>query len=99
MTAEQLDALLRSNSKVKIIDIRESYECEFEKIGALHIPMGELLNRLDQFKDDETVVLHCQTGSRGEKMVKVLNYMGFKNVHNLEGGIEALLLYRAAQIS
>jgi rhodanese-related sulfurtransferase len=99
MTAEQLDALLRSNSKVKIIDIRESHEYEFENIGALHIPMGEVLNRLDQFKDDETVVLHCQTGSRGEKMAKVLNDLGFKNVHNLEGGIEAFLIYRAAQIS
>lgn len=99
MTAEHLDSLLKTNSKVTIVDIRESYEYEYENIGALHIPMGEILNRLDEFKDEEVVVLHCQSGVRGEKMTKVLNNMGLQNVQNLDGGIEAFLLYRGALIS
>jgi rhodanese-related sulfurtransferase len=74
-----------------LIDIRESYEYEELNIGGTHIPMGEILNRLDQIPKDKPVVIHCQSGSRGQKLTQVLHSLGYENVTNLEGGLESYL--------
>jgi rhodanese-related sulfurtransferase len=54
--------------------------------------MGEILDRLDEIPRDKPVIVHCQSGSRGEKLVQVLKSLGYNNVSNLEGGIEAYAL-------
>jgi hydroxyacylglutathione hydrolase len=82
--------LLRSKNEVFLfIDIRERYEYDYENLGAKHIPLGDFLNRLDEIPKDKTVVIHCQSGARAGKLTDVLHSMGYENVHNLEGGIEA----------
>lgn len=84
--------LLRSrNEDVLLIDIRETYEYEHQNLSAKHIPMGEFLDRINEIPQNKTVVIHCQSGARAGKLTSVLHDMGYKNVHNLEGGIEAYL--------
>jgi rhodanese-related sulfurtransferase len=90
MNGEQLLNIRNNNQPYTLIDIREQYEYEHINIGGVHIPMGEMLNRLDEIPKDSLVIIHCQSGVRGEKMTKVLNSLGYNNVHNLEGGIEAI---------
>ena len=88
----KLKSMLDSGEDVQIIDIREDYELETEgKIGGLHIPMGELMGRIDQLRDDVPVVFHCRSGKRSENM---LNFLKMKNLYadnyfNLIGGINA----------
>lgn len=74
-----------------LIDIRELYEYEDINIGGIHIPMGEVLNRLDEIPKDKPVVIHCQSGARGQKLTQVLHNLGYNNVTNLEGGLESYL--------
>ena len=95
MNCEKLLNIKKNNEDVLLIDIRDLYEYEHNNIGGKHIPMGEVLNRLNEIPRDKAVVLHCQSGARGEKMVQVLQSMGFTNVENLDGGIEA---FQALQI-
>ena len=91
MSPEEYYKLRLENVDVLLIDIRELYEFEHENIGALHIPLGDFLERLNEIPRDKKVVLHCQTGSRAAKLTAVLHNMGYEHVSNLDGGIEAFL--------
>lgn len=87
---EKLDT---SGDNLLIIDVREPWEHEEENIGARNIPLPALpdhVQLLDSHKEDE-IVVHCKSGKRGHQAMKYLAAHGFKNVKNLEGGIEAYL--------
>jgi rhodanese-related sulfurtransferase len=88
----KLKSMLDAGEPVQIIDIRELYELETEgQIGGVHIPMGELMDRLNELKADVPVVFHCRSGKRSEN---ILNFLKMNNLHannyfNLIGGINA----------
>lgn len=94
MNCEKLLNMLSNNMDYLLIDIRERYEYEHENIGGQHLPMGEVLNRLNEIPKDKPVILHCQSGGRGDKLAKLLHSLGYDNVSNLEGGIEAYLQFQ-----
>lgn len=88
-----LDATkLINKGKVTIIDVRDQSEFRSGHLrNAIHVPLTELPNRLpklDKFKEQPVIVV-CQSGSRGIGAVNQLKKAGFKEVYNLEGGIEA----------
>lgn len=90
ITVQELKEKLDNNIEVQIIDIREEHEVDSGSIGGTHIPMAELMDRLDELRDDVPVVIHCKSGSRAEAIVHVLRTeKNKKNVVCLEGGIEA----------
>ena len=88
----KLKSMLDNGDEVQIVDIREDYELETEgKIGGVHIPMGDLMDRIGELKEDIPVVFHCRSGKRSENM---LNFLKMKklyadNYFNLVGGITA----------
>jgi len=85
-----LKSKLDAGEKVQIIDIRENFEVESGNIGGKHIPMAEVMKRMDEIARDCPVVIHCKSGSRASAMVYALETeKGFNNVYHLEGGIEA----------
>lgn len=91
MNPEELKIKLESSEKVHFIDVREPYEYEECNLGAQLIPLGDLLDRineLDPFKD-QLMVVHCQSGSRSAAAREVLTQMGFTRVEHLEGGVKA----------
>jgi rhodanese-related sulfurtransferase len=74
----------------QLIDLREPYEAERCTLGGTLIPMGEILERLDELRRDVPVIMHCKSGNRAGAVVQALSQRyGFANVHNLRGGIEA----------
>jgi rhodanese-related sulfurtransferase len=74
----------------QLIDLREPYEAERCTLGGTLIPMGEILERLDELRRDVPVIMHCKSGNRAGAVVQALSQRyGFANVHNLLGGIEA----------
>ena len=59
----------------KLIDVREQNEWDESHIdAALHVPQGELVERLDEVAPDtsERLVLHCRTDNRSSKMAAEL---------------------------
>ena len=72
-----------------LVDIREPYEREVSHIEGLHIPMGEIMQRMDELPTDHPVVIHCRSGSRSAAVTHALTAHGLDNVHNLQGGITA----------
>src|SRR5215470_14616490 len=54
---------------------------------AHHVPMTELLGRLDELPADRDVVVVCRVGSRSAQVVAYLQAQGFDRVRNLAGGM------------
>lgn len=73
-----------------VIDVREAGEHRRAHIpGAVNVPLTEVESRLEVIPRDTPVVVHCKLGSRGALAAKRLHELGFENVHNLAGGIDA----------
>jgi rhodanese-related sulfurtransferase len=87
LTPQQLADWKKTGTAHQLIDIREQYEVETCTIGGMHIPMGDVVSRLEEISRDVPVVIHCKSGKRSEAVVSHLNRMGFNNVSSLEGGI------------
>jgi sulfur-carrier protein adenylyltransferase/sulfurtransferase len=89
ITVQELEGRLRNGSKVSVLDVREPHEYEVANIGARLIPLAELAERLVELDRDETLAVHCKSGGRSARAVKLLKEAGFQNVYNVRGGIDA----------
>lgn len=71
-----------------IIDVREDYEIEETGTikGAIHIPMNEVPNRLNEITKDREIYILCRSGVRSYNVAKYLNELGYEAI-NLGGGI------------
>lgn len=70
-----------------LIDVRTLQEFTEDAIpNAIHIPVDELRERLDEIPEDKPIYLYCGVGLRGYVALKILTQSGFKNVYNLSGG-------------
>jgi len=85
----ELKAMQQSNEDFQLIDVREQYEYDEVNMGAFHIPMGEIMDRMDEIPRDKKVVIHCRSGARSANVIGFLETQGFDNLYNLEGGILA----------
>jgi hydroxyacylglutathione hydrolase len=76
-----------SRGAVTVVDVRGQSEWEAGHLpGVKHIPLGYLVDRLDEIPRDRPVVVHCQGGARSTIAASVLQARGFRNVINLPGG-------------
>ncbi|MGI9822457.1 rhodanese-like domain-containing protein [Agromyces sp. Marseille-Q5079] len=72
-----------------ILDVREPHELEKARIeGALHIPLGDLVARVDEVPRDTTVYTLCHVGGRSAQATAYLESIGVDAV-NISGGILA----------
>jgi len=90
LEALELKSMLETEKGMTIVDIREPYEVEVCSIGGLHIPMGEVCNRINELKAYDRVVIMCKSGKRAEALANLLiEDYGLQNVSVLRGGIQA----------
>ena len=91
ITATELKARLDSGDKVQIIDVREPNEYEIAKIpGTKLIPLGEVVNRMNEIDPSRETIFHCKGGVRSAKAIEALRGAAFPGrMVNLKGGITA----------
>lgn len=71
-----------------LLDVREDDEwAAGHAPGAVHIPMGELPERLDDIPDGDLIVV-CRSGGRSARSVMWLNQAGYDS-YNLDGGMKS----------
>ncbi|MBH44595.1 MAG: sulfurtransferase [Gammaproteobacteria bacterium] len=89
-TPTEVKLLLDSNDgKLLVLDVREQWEYDICHIdGSMHIPMGQLVERIDDLKKNDTIVVVCHHGIRSRIVGKHLDSCGFKNIINLIGGVD-----------
>ena len=87
-TVEQLKARIDSGDGVFILDVREPQEYRICAIpGSTLIPLGDLPGRLHELQGRGEMIVHCKSGARSAKAVKLLRDAGFAEAKNLRGGI------------
>ena len=89
ITVTELKQKMDSGEDVNVLDVREPHEYEVANIGVKLIPLGELPQRLAELDQSENFAIHCKSGARSAKAVKLLQDAGFENVYNVKGGITA----------
>lgn len=75
---------LVNEKNATIIDVRSGWEFEDGHIdGALNIPVEEIPQRIDEFKDlSQPFVVYCRSGARSSMAENLLKAAGFSEVHN-----------------
>lgn len=72
-----------------LLDVREDWELAVASVpGVLHVPMGQVAERLAELDREREVVVLCRSGRRSLEVAKFLQQNGFRTV-NLAGGILA----------
>jgi adenylyltransferase/sulfurtransferase len=90
MTPKELKARLDQGDPLFILDVREPHEWEISNLaslGAVLIPKGQVLDRMNELDTASEIVVQCRTGARSADVVGLLQEHGFNKLHNLDGGI------------
>jgi len=72
-----------------LLDVREPWEfahCHID--GSLLIPMREIQDRVKDLDPERETVVICHHGIRSRHIARFLESVGFRDVVNLEGGVE-----------
>jgi len=90
---EYLSSLSKTDTTPLLLDVREPWEFEYCNIeGSVLIPMGELAAELDSLEDeigyDREIIMICHHGIRSRQMGYYMEQAGYKNITNLDGGVE-----------
>jgi len=92
-SVEELKARIDQGRPTYLLDVREPQEFQICRIpGSTLIPLGQLPTRLQELPspaDGPDIVIHCKSGVRSAKAVRLLREHGFERVQNLRGGILA----------
>jgi len=90
MTVRELKQKLDNGDKFLLLDVREPFEWDICRIDrAQLIPLGQLPSRMSELDSADEIVIHCKSGGRSAKAVRLLQEAGFSKLHNVEGGITA----------
>jgi len=88
ITPKELHTELRGAQPPTILDVREPYELKVSFLrGSVHIPLGELHERLEELDKEVNWVVLCRVGGRSAKATLFLMEHGFTHVRNLTTGI------------
>ena len=87
LSVYELQKLKQKGKPFFLIDVREPYEYEAGNLGGILFPLGDIENHLPEIPRDQEVIIHCKSGGRSTKALKLLrDKYGYPNIKNLEGG-------------
>jgi rhodanese-related sulfurtransferase len=92
ISATELAGMLKAEKPPRLLDVREQQEFEIASIpGAILLPLGQIPDQVGELERlrDEPVVVYCHMGVRSLHAIKFLQHVGFTNLMNLSGGIDA----------
>ena len=85
----ELKNRLDAGDDLQIVDVREDNEVALGTIpNAKHIPLAQVLNRMNELEPDRETVVYCKMGGRSARAIDALQRSGFPaKLVNLRGGI------------
>ena len=73
-----------------LIDVREDFEHEHFNIGGTLMPMGTVVENIQNIPTDKPVIFYCEKGIRSVIVIQKLEEkFGYTNLVNLRGGMKA----------
>jgi len=91
MTGISAQAFKQNLDALSVLDIRTQREWDDFNVGGIHIPLDDLLARINEITPEKNYTLICYNGTQSHIACQILAAKGFKNCRNLEGGLEAFL--------
>jgi rhodanese-related sulfurtransferase len=89
ITPAEFVARRQGGETFTLLDVREEWELGVASVSdVVHIPMGQVADRIGELDREKTVVVLCRSGRRSLEVARYLQQNGFKTV-NLAGGILA----------
>ena len=91
ISATELKQRMDQGDDLQIVDVREANEVAVAKLpNSIHIPLGQVINRMSEIDPNRETVVHCKMGGRSAKAIEALKRSGFSGkLLNLKGGITA----------
>lgn len=80
-----------AGTPMTLLDVREDWEIDVAPVPGdhLHVPMGQIPDRLAELDPQQETVVICRSGARSMQVANYLERSGFRAVYNLAGGILA----------
>ncbi|HUC05109.1 MAG TPA: rhodanese-like domain-containing protein [Acidimicrobiales bacterium] len=89
VTPDEVRARVARGERVFLLDVREPAEvAEWAYPFGVHIPMGQIQDRIGELPEDETIVVACHSGGRSAVVANALSEAGW-TAENLAGGAVA----------
>jgi rhodanese-related sulfurtransferase len=89
ITPTEFVARRARGESLTLLDVREDWELGVASVpDVVHIPMGEVADRIGELDRGREVVVLCRSGRRSLQVANFLQQNGFQAV-NLAGGILA----------
>ncbi|TSC54699.1 MAG: thiosulfate sulfurtransferase [Parcubacteria group bacterium LiPW_30] len=84
--SEEIEEIIANGAVV--LDVRTEDEFSEGYIpGAINMEIGEMSEEeIEKLDKEKTYLLYCRSGGRSSRAAQMLDFLGFKNVYNLEGG-------------
>lgn len=91
VTVQQAKDMLDKGEGLVLLDVRTPEEyAEGHIQNSKLLPLQELRQRAEkELPKDSTIVVYCRTGVRSAQASQILVDLGFREVYNVLGGIEA----------
>ncbi len=103
ISALELQARQGAGEVLALLDVREAFELELASLeGALHCPLSDFVVSLERLALDpkQKLVVFCHHGRRSVTAAQHLSeVLGFSEVMNLTGGIDAWSLEVDSSVS
>ena len=88
ITPKEASEMIEKIPNTVLVDVRTGAEVlEMAIPKSLHIPLNELSGRLHEIPVDASVIFHCRSGGRSTQAALFADRAGYKNTHNVAGGI------------
>ena len=91
ITAEDLNALIKKDKTIKVLDVRKKNEYNSEHvIGFDNIPLDFINDHMQKLHPNETYYIHCQSGYRSVIFISILKSRGYNSLINVAPGFKGL---------
>jgi adenylyltransferase/sulfurtransferase len=89
ITVFALQKKIAQKEEFILLDVRQPEEYAIANLKGVLIPLHELSRRYAELEKSKEIIIHCHHGIRSANAVQFLQQVGFTNVKNLAGGIDA----------
>ncbi len=88
---ENAKTILKNDKQAILVDVRSPQEYKEGHLdGSMNYPLYDLERNAEKLlkSKENTIIIYCQSGSRSQRALKLLQEQGYTNLYQIEGGLD-----------